>query len=123
MTCHCCALSFSRLGYAKRKGQLQEKDAYAKELEDLIPQMEQLVADKQSQEAQLNGQEPELKRLRDRCSQLQGHLEREQAAGHQVLQRNFMLPGGRNSFENTRYFVLVLVVVRNKKKGSLHGHV
>ena len=62
-------------GIAERRLQLQERDGYAKELEDLIPQMEQLVADKQSLEAQLNGQEPELKRLRERCSQLQSHLE------------------------------------------------
>ena len=67
----------------------QERDGYAKELEDLIPQMEQLVADKQSLEERLSGQDPELKRLRERCSQLQGHLEREQAAGHQVKQNMY----------------------------------
>lgn len=78
-----------RVGIAEGRLQLQERDGYAKELEDLIPQMEQLVADKQSLEAQLHGQEPELKRLQERCSQLQGHLEREQAAGHQVLLKQF----------------------------------
>ena len=63
---------------------VQEKDGYAKELEDLIPQMEQLMADKQGLKETLESQEAEVTRLSERCSQLQTHLEREQSAGYEA---------------------------------------
>ncbi len=55
--------------------------------------MEQLVAEKQGLEERLSSQESELARLQERCNQLQGHLEREQAAGHQVWYLHISLVG------------------------------